>query len=160
METKSEIPPHTEYVVGFIFSIDFSRVLLVKKLRPAWQAGLLNGIGGKVEPGEDPLHAMVRECKEESGLEISAWSWKPVAIIQNPYARVHVYSTNIDYLAPANVPETNDVGEKLRVTDVLDLYALETIRNLNFLIPLCANFESAMGGTKICKPVVIEEGDA
>lgn len=44
-------------------------VLLVKKNRPQWQAGRYNLVGGKVDPGEDPLTCAVRELKEESGLD-------------------------------------------------------------------------------------------
>ena len=47
--------------------------LLISKKRPAWQAGMLNGIGGKIEPGENPLQAMIRECKEECNLDIENW---------------------------------------------------------------------------------------
>ena len=44
-------------------------VLLVHKNRPAWQAGRLNLVGGKVEEGEDAIAAAVRELKEEAGLD-------------------------------------------------------------------------------------------
>ena len=37
-----------EYVCGLLFSVDRTRVLLIRKRRPAWQAGRLNGVGGKV----------------------------------------------------------------------------------------------------------------
>lgn len=45
-----------------------NNVLLVLKDKPAWQKGRLNLVGGKVEPGETPVQAAVRELKEESGL--------------------------------------------------------------------------------------------
>jgi 8-oxo-dGTP diphosphatase len=61
------------YVCGFLFSPDRQRVLLIRKLRPAWQAGKLNGIGGKIEPGETPIRAMRREFREEAELEIADW---------------------------------------------------------------------------------------
>ena len=38
-----------EYVCGFLFSPDRKKVLLIRKRRPAWQAGKLNGVGGKVD---------------------------------------------------------------------------------------------------------------
>jgi 8-oxo-dGTP pyrophosphatase MutT (NUDIX family) len=60
------IPVKHRYVVGFLFSQDESKVLLVWKNRPAWQNGKLNGIGGKIEAGETPLQAMEREFKEET----------------------------------------------------------------------------------------------
>ena len=45
-----------------------NNVLLVLKNKPAWQKGRLNLVGGKVEPGEAPHEAAVRELEEESGL--------------------------------------------------------------------------------------------
>lgn len=44
------------------------QTLLVLKNKPAWQRGRLNLLGGKVEPGETPQEAAVRELFEESGL--------------------------------------------------------------------------------------------
>ena len=62
-----------EYVCGFLLSRDRSRVLLIRKRRPAWQAGKLNGLGGKVEPGETALDAMRREFREEAGVDVAEW---------------------------------------------------------------------------------------
>ena len=62
-----------EYVCGFLFSADRARVLLIRKRRPAWQSGKLNGLGGKVEPGEQPLQAMRREFREEAGVDVAEW---------------------------------------------------------------------------------------
>ena len=56
-----------EYVLGFMFNEAESKVLLVWKNRPAWQAGKLNGVGGKIEAGETPVQAMNREFAEETG---------------------------------------------------------------------------------------------
>ena len=47
---------------------------LIKKNRPAWQAGKLNGIGGQIETyDENPDMAMVREFKEETGVNQPSW---------------------------------------------------------------------------------------
>ena len=62
-----------EYVCGFLFSHDRSRVLLIRKRRPAWQAGKLNGLGGKIEAGETRLDAMRREFREEAGVDVTQW---------------------------------------------------------------------------------------
>ena len=58
------------YACGFLFSLDRQRVLLIRKRRPAWQAGKLNGLGGKIEPGETPDAAARREVLEETGLVV------------------------------------------------------------------------------------------
>ncbi len=64
----------TYFCLGFLFARDLSTVLLIEKKRPAWQAGHLNGIGGKIEPTETALEAMVREFKEEAGIEVREWT--------------------------------------------------------------------------------------
>jgi 8-oxo-dGTP diphosphatase len=62
-----------QYACGFLFSVDGSRVVLIRKNRPAWQAGKLNGVGGKLELGETPSQAMRREFREEAGLDVESW---------------------------------------------------------------------------------------
>jgi 8-oxo-dGTP diphosphatase len=62
-----------DYVVGLLFSPDQKTVAMVRKNKPAWQAGKLNGIGGKIEPNELGLEAMTREFKEETGVSIMNW---------------------------------------------------------------------------------------
>jgi 8-oxo-dGTP diphosphatase len=54
------------YVLGFVFDLEYRDVLLIQKARPAWQAGRLNGLGGKMEEGETSYQAMERELAEET----------------------------------------------------------------------------------------------
>ena len=61
------------YVVGFLHYKD--EVVLLRKSRPPMLAGKLNGIGGKIEPGEHAVDAMVREFAEETGLQTSERGW-------------------------------------------------------------------------------------
>src|SRR5439155_26466068 len=61
------------YVCGFLFSPDRGRVVLIRKRRPAWQAGKLNGVGGKLEAGETPIDAMRREFREEAAVDVHDW---------------------------------------------------------------------------------------
>ena len=42
------------YVMGLIYD-DIGRVLLIKKNRPKHQVGKWNGVGGKIEEGENSL---------------------------------------------------------------------------------------------------------
>lgn len=69
-------PTEIAYVVGFMFSLDAMSVALIRKRKPAWQAGLLNGIGGKIEPGETAADAMAREFLEETGSKTDPEVWK------------------------------------------------------------------------------------
>ncbi len=77
-----------EYVVGFL--LDPLHVVLVRKNRPQWQAGKLNGVGGKVEADELVLGAMRREFEEEAGLRIDDWDHLATLRCENRY---HVSST-------------------------------------------------------------------
>jgi 8-oxo-dGTP diphosphatase len=62
-----------DYVCGFLFNTSRRGVVLIEKQKPAWQKGKLNGVGGKIENGEVPSDAMVREFKEEAGASVSTW---------------------------------------------------------------------------------------
>jgi 8-oxo-dGTP diphosphatase len=57
--------------LGYVFSADGRRVLLVHRTaRPGdAHAGKYNGLGGKVEPGEDVAACLKREVREEAGIE-------------------------------------------------------------------------------------------
>lgn len=63
------------YVVGFAFDY-LRRVWLIRKNRPEWQAGKLNGIGGKIEPNETSIEAMSREFMEEAGVLVPIKRWR------------------------------------------------------------------------------------
>lgn len=83
------------YVVGFAFSSDQSQVILIQKHKPSWQKGRLNGLGGKIEPGESSLQAMIREFNEEAGVHIP--NWTEYATISKPRShRIHFFKTFTD----------------------------------------------------------------
>ena len=63
------------YVVGYMFSPDYREVALIRKAKPEWQRGKLNGVGGKIEIGERKGIAMSREFAEEAGVIIPEMSW-------------------------------------------------------------------------------------
>lgn len=69
-----------DYVVGFAFSGHLDCVAMITKTKPEWQNGLLNGIGGKIEDGETPLQAMIREWDEECEILVDK-DWKQFAVV-------------------------------------------------------------------------------
>lgn len=81
-------PSH--YVLGFLFSPERRFVLLIRKNRPSFLAGRLNGLGGSVEPGETALAAMVREVEEEAGIRVE--SWHPVAVLRDRHFVMDVFA--------------------------------------------------------------------
>jgi 8-oxo-dGTP diphosphatase len=50
-----------------VFVLDGDRVLLIRKKR-GLGAGMINGPGGRLEPGETPIECAVRETEEELGI--------------------------------------------------------------------------------------------
>jgi len=123
------------YVCGFAFDKGMQRVLLIKKNRPDWQKGLLNGIGGKIEKGEKPLDAMVREFCEETGYKTYPDSWRPIIKVTDRnfdhQGEIYFFSTTQDIELCRSVTD-----EKLIIIPINSLSLFKTIKNLNWLIPM------------------------
>lgn len=67
--------PYTPIIgcLGYVLSADGRRVLLVHRSRAGDQhAGKWNGLGGKLEPGEDVYTCLCRELSEEADLEVTS----------------------------------------------------------------------------------------
>lgn len=121
----------TEYVAGFLFSPDLESVVLIRKNKPEWQKGLLNGIGGKIEPGEATWEAMRREFKEEAGLDIEKWIKFCEVGVEGDYKVYFFYATSPNY---EDVMSMTD--EKVQVIDSALKPHTKVIKNLFWLIPL------------------------
>ncbi len=122
----------TAYVVGFAFGV--GEVALIRKARPAWQKGRLNGIGGHIEEGESSHEAMVREFKEETGVEIVDWDL---------FARFQGKDWSVDFYRAFGVDLTTlktTTDEEVLVYLVNSLPA-EVLPNLLWLIPLARDPE-------------------
>lgn len=119
-----------EYVAGLLFNPERTKVVLVKKNRPEWQAGLLNGVGGKVEPNESLLGAMIREFREETGLEITRWR-KGFKLVREEAYVVQFYTAFSEDFEKVRTMESEEIG-------IYDVSPLPTnlIPNLNWIIPL------------------------
>lgn len=118
-----------EYVVGFRIDPHWSRVVLVRKNKPAWQRGFLNGVGGKIEEGETPEQAIAREFLEEADVKIS--EWEKTVVLTGEKFQVSFFRSfgNVD-----SVRTTTD--EKIVVHNIGDLPTLLVIPNLRWLIPM------------------------
>lgn len=60
--------------LGYILSPDAQKVLLVHRIARSDddQLGKYNGLGGKMLRGEDAATCMIREIREEAGIEVNA----------------------------------------------------------------------------------------
>lgn len=66
------------------------RVLLQKRPQGKSLAGLWEFPGGKIEPGESPEAALVRELEEELGIATHATCLAPAAFASEPLADKHL----------------------------------------------------------------------
>jgi len=134
------------YVAGFLFRDNQTQVALVCKQKPAWQHGKLNAIGGKVEPGETEYAAMVREFKEEAGMEITDWT--PVAILSCGDATIHFFRSFAGN--SVELPSVSDTGESLWWVGAERFCesVFPCIPNLKWLVPMAADSDQPFGEIK------------
>lgn len=121
-----------EYVLGFGFSAQMERVVLIRKNKPAWQRGKLNGIGGKIED-ESKYTAMVREFKEECGCQTHGEQWSYFCRMEGNDFAVHCFATVVDPTA-CRTTEAEKV-ELITVSEIKNLQN-QMVENLPWLIHL------------------------
>lgn len=66
------------------------RVLIAQRPADKAMGGLWEFPGGKLEPGENPESALIRELAEELGIEVAASSLQPLSFASHPYADFHL----------------------------------------------------------------------
>lgn len=120
----------TSYVLGF--ALHGQHIVLIRKTRPEWQAGHLNGVGGKIESGESPIDAMVREFREETGLNTPASSWHPFTTMRFDDAEVRCFATR---LRSGDVVTTT-TDEEVVLVDVRRFGEHDILPNLYWLVPM------------------------
>lgn len=78
-------------LVAAIALIDIDgNVLIAQRPEGKAMAGLWEFPGGKVEPGEIPEAALIRECKEELAIDVSASCLAPFAFASHSYEKFHL----------------------------------------------------------------------
>ena len=131
------MPRHFTYVLALLFSADRSHVVLMHKTRPAWQAGRVNALGGKLLPDESPADAARREVREEAGVDVA--EWEEFLVWDDPVYRMHAVRA---FDAAAMDAHTAEDQEVFRA----DTAALppELIDNLRWLVPLALDRDVAV----------------
>jgi 8-oxo-dGTP diphosphatase len=130
----------TDYCLGFLFDEYLDNVVLIKKERPDWQKGKLNGVGGKIEEGEIPAVAMSREFKEETGVVISVENWSLFGSMQGDSWCVHLFATSV---SSPKVLQLTDEKPAVYNVDLIIMGEKPTILNIPML--LCAARLSLIG---------------
>ena len=127
-----------EYVLGFAFDRLAGEVCLIRKRRPAWQRGKLNGVGGSLDGNEDEAHAMRREFREETGVDIEESRWRIFArltTIRPGVARIWLFTANLE---PGDDPRTCEDEEviEMPLIHLRDLDPADIHDNLSWMIPM------------------------
>jgi 8-oxo-dGTP diphosphatase len=96
-----------EVCATLMFIVEEDRILLIRKKRGIG-AGKINGPGGKIDPGETPLEAAVRETQEE--LCITPLNPRKLgelwfSMSDSPHLLCHVYRADIFLGTPAETEE-------------------------------------------------------
>jgi 8-oxo-dGTP diphosphatase len=133
------------YVVGFLFDNRGENVLLIRKTKPPWMKGKLNGIGGKIEHGESPINAMIREFKEETGC--NGPLWKLLGTLENPDFEMYVFYDFSDRAMLEARTQVDDVGRGEGTIEYVNYFpvfphTIDRMPNLRWLIPMCLSHGS------------------
>lgn len=101
----------------------------MRRTRPAWQAGRVNALGGRLMAGESAESAARREVHEECGVNVA--DWREVLVWEDADYRMHVMRAVSDRAREARTLEDQEVF-------LADVNALPSnvIDNLRWLVPL------------------------
>ena len=129
----------THYTVGFLFSFDKQKVALIRKNRPDWQKGRLNGVGGHVEAGETALQCMGREFGEEVEYpSLFKTEWRQYATLESPQFIMDCFASLGD-LSSIKAKTDEDI-EVVSVDQINPLRTKDMIENLPWLISMAIDF--------------------
>ncbi|MCA9872171.1 MAG: NUDIX domain-containing protein [Anaerolineales bacterium] len=96
------------YVLGFAFDSN-DRCVLIDRNKDDWQQGRINGLGGSIEEGETAISAMMREFREECGVETASFDWRYILTVCNPEWKIAVFKGQIDESVTLSNCEEGDV---------------------------------------------------
>ena|SRR3989344_3732023 len=123
------------YALGFVFDASFEHVLLMHKSKPEWQAGKVNGLGGKVEAGENSIACMVREIQEEADLATKEGEWVPAGEMRGVDWVVNVYG--LVYKGAMN--DARSLEEERVEWFAVGALPAASIANLVWIVPFVKN---------------------
>jgi 8-oxo-dGTP diphosphatase len=89
-EKRSETAKPIVLVAAAALVDSDGRILLAQRPEGKSMAGLWEFPGGKVDPGETPEQALVRELKEELGIDTRSSCLAPIAFASHSYNDFHL----------------------------------------------------------------------
>jgi 8-oxo-dGTP diphosphatase len=133
----TSLPAKPAFVLALLYSTDHRQVVLMRRTRPAWQAGRVNALGGRVMAGESAATAARREVREECGVDVA--EWREVLVWEDAEYVMHVVRAVSDKARDARTQEDQEVF----LADVNALPA-NVIDNLRWLVPLALDEHVAL----------------
>jgi 8-oxo-dGTP diphosphatase len=88
--TAADRAPPLVLVAAVVLVDPDGRVLLAQRPEGKAMAGLWEFPGGKVDPGETPESALIRELAEELGIDVAASCLAPFTFASHTYADFHL----------------------------------------------------------------------
>ncbi len=133
-----------EYVLCFCQCKE-DEIVVIRKDKPEWQKNRYNIPGGKIEDGETPQEAALRELFEETGIaatdaeiygKIVGADW--IVYVCNCFYWDY-YGTKIQYPSEEPLPNANpnELVVVCKFHEILDFHLL--IPNHKIILPLCRN---------------------
>jgi len=116
-----------KYCLGFVFDEQLKNVMLIKKEKPTWQRGQLNGLGGHIYNKEWASHAMQRTCLAESGMNIQDWT--KVYLMDFDNCELYVFVAVAD-LSKA----TTMTGEEIKIMPIADFGNFKLVAHTSRLL--------------------------
>ena len=127
------------FVLVFAFTEDRKQLILINKTHPPYQAGLMNGVGGGIDPEDakdglpDQYWAALREFEEEAGVELA-----PCDIEE--FGTMYADGDWICYLFRVFddkvLEATTKTEEKIAVIDINTIDYSKCVDKLDFIIPM------------------------
>lgn len=102
-------------VAAAIIEID-GRILLTRRAPGENLAGYWEFPGGKLESGETPQHCIVRELREELGVEVSAHE----VLAESPHEAITLIAVRTEMVPQPLQLTVHDAAEWVRPEDLLD----------------------------------------
>ena len=115
--------PRVVLVVAVALIDPDGRILMTKRPEGKTMAGLWEFPGGKMEAGETPEAALIRELKEELGLEVNEACLAPLTFASHAYPELHLLMPLYVCRNWAGVPVPRE-GQELKWVGPRDMRAL------------------------------------
>ncbi|MFD1040535.1 NUDIX domain-containing protein [Virgibacillus byunsanensis] len=129
------------YTICFIKKGD--EILMLNREKSSWM-GMWNGVGGKIEKNETPHDCILREIKEETGIQVSKVDYKGQVTWHDGkiyLGGMHTYMVELPETYDSKAPIKTDEGilDWKKESWILDEENLGVVGNIKYFLPIMLN---------------------